>query len=117
MYRFYFATSAVMLAILVAALVMKSDVAGPALLVFLITLVLAALQYGVDTLNLSTCVRYAANPVAVQVEPGHCDHRHYDMAAIDAEPTYWIQVGLADYQVSKPVSWLVGEIVATLATR
>jgi hypothetical protein len=63
-------------------------------------------------------MRYAAEPVAVQVEPGHCcDQRHYDMTAIDAEPTYWVQVGLADYQVSKRVAWIVGEVIATLATR
>jgi hypothetical protein len=110
MYRFYFALSAVMLAALVAALMMKSDVAGPALLLFLITLVMAALQYGVDTHNLGTYQQYSSEVAAAA---GGVEERQ-EMEAIQTEPIYWIYVGLQEYQVNKRVSWIVAEIVATL---
>jgi hypothetical protein len=112
MYRFYFALSAVMLAALVAALMMKSDVAGPALLLFLITLVMAVLQYGVDTHNIGTYQQYSSE-VAAAAAAGGVEERQ-EMNAIQTEPTYWIYVGVQEYQVSKRVSWIVAEIVATL---
>jgi hypothetical protein len=111
MYRFYFALSAVMLAALVAALMMKSDMAGPALLLFLITLVIAVLQYGVDTHNLGTYQQYSSEVAAAAA--GGAEERQ-EMNAIQTEPTYWIYVGVQEYQVSKRVSWIVAEIVATL---
>jgi hypothetical protein len=114
MYRFYFATSAVTLANLVAALVMKSDVAGPALLIFLITLFMAALQYGVDTKNLGIYQQFRSE---IPVIAGDVESRHYNLDAIRLEPTHWVFVGLQKYQVSKRIAWIVGEIVATLATR